>query len=120
MNIGTLLAKQRRLMEYVPHQMSIENIHRLIAGKGLIEEVLEYLNSTGTKPWRPEPLSKQNQLEELTDILFFFLELIALSGFTLGQIEKEYHRKWEVNMSRYEQGKAGVYDWDDRHTKKEL
>jgi len=115
-----LLARQRQLMAYVPHEVSIVNLHRLVAGKGLIEEVLEYLNSTGTKPWRPEPLPEQSQLEELTDILFFFLELIEMSGFTLDQIETEYHRKWSVNMSRYEQGKAGNYNWDDRQTKKEL
>jgi len=120
MNLESLLFKQRQLMEHVPHEISVNNIHRLIAAKGLVEEVLEYLNSVGTKPWRPNPLPREDQLEELTDSLHFFLELIILSGFSLEEIEDCYHTKWQTNMDRYTRGKQGDYSWDDRISKTEL
>lgn len=109
-----LIAKQKQLMEQVPHGVSELTARRMVAGLGLIEEVIEYLNSTGHKPWRPIPLSEGDQLEELTDQLFFFLEEVILSGFTWGQIEAEYDRKFLVNLERYERAKKGDYEWDKR------
>lgn len=109
-----LIRKQKQLMEQVPHGISEQTARRMIAGLGVIEEVLEYLNSTGHKPWRPNPLSEGDQLEELTDILFFYLELIAMSGFTWGQVEVEYDRKFLINLERYERALKGDYGWDKR------
>lgn len=109
-----LIAKQKQLMEQVPHGISEQTARRMVAGLGIIEETLEYLNSTGHKPWRPNPLSEEHQLEELTDILFFYLELIVMSGFTWRQVETEYDRKFLVNLERYERALKGDYEWDKR------
>ena len=120
MDINKLIDKQALLMKLAPHDVSVLNVERLVAGKGLTEEVHEYLNAVGVKPWRPNPLSEKDQLEELTDILFFYLELIVLSGFSFAQIEKEYYRKWDINIERYRKGEKGDYSWDTRATKTEL
>ena len=80
---------------------------QLVSAYGTIEEAIEYLNSlqTGTKA---------EQLEELTDGLFFYLEQVLLSGFAWEEIETEYKRKWDVNMDRYRRAKEGDYSWDKR------
>ena len=122
MPINELLEKQKQLMEQVPHGHTIRSDQQaiVVAACGVIEETMEYLNSIGFKSWRPNPLPEKDQLEEITDVLFFYLELIILSGFTWSQIETEYHRKHAVNLKRYEDGKKGDYSWDDRETKQEL
>jgi len=112
-----LIAKQKQLMERVPHGISELTARRMVAGLGIIEETLEYLNSTGHKPWRPNPLSESEQLEELTDILFFYLEEVVMSGFTWGQIEAMYDIKFKRNLDRYERASKGDYGWDDRDKK---
>lgn len=114
MKLEKLLEMQKQLMVEVPHNVSELTSRRMVSGLGVIEETLEYLNSTGHKPWRPNPLPEADQLEEVADILFFYLELLAMSGFTVDQLEEEYARKWEVNMERYRRAKEGNYDWDDR------
>ncbi len=109
-----LINKQRQLMEEVPHDVTPLTARRMVAGLGVIEEVLEYLNSTGHKPWRPNPLSREDQLEEITDILFFYLELVILGGFSWQEIEEEYVRKHAVNLERYRRAKEGDYGWNHR------
>lgn len=86
---------------------------QVVSTFGIVEEAIEYVNSL-TKGTRAE------QLEELTDILFFWLEQLILSGFTWDGVEAEYTRKWGVNMERYKRAKEGDYKWDDRDTKGEL
>ena len=115
-----LLAKQQELMDKIPHGVSKENARRMISVLGIIEEALEYSNSMGHKPWRPNPLPEADQLEELTDMLFFWLELVLQSGFTIDQVVEEYNRKHAVNLERYRRGQQGDYTWDTRSTDKEL
>ena len=115
-----LLNMQSELMVKAPSGLTSEASARAIAGLGLIEEVLEYLNSTGWKPWRPNPLPREMQLEELTDILFYYLELILLSDIDWPEIVAEYKRKHQENLQRYEKAKAGDYSWDRRGEKGEL
>jgi len=120
MPIEDLIEKQKILMERVPHNVSDLTARRMVASLGVIEETLEYLNSTGHKPWRPNPLSENDQLEELTDILFFYMELIIMSGFVWSQIDAEYVRKFHVNLNRYERALKGDYEWDKRSEKEGL
>lgn len=115
-----LIEMQKELMEKVPHTVTVDTTRRMVAGLGVIEETLEYLNATGHKPWRPIPLSREDQLEELTDILFFYLELMVLGGFSWAEVEEEYVRKWKVNLERYRRAKEGDYDWDKRDEKEGL
>ena len=193
MAIEDLLKKQQELMDRVPHTVRKDAHMKMLAGVGIIDALLKYLNSTGHKPWRPVPLDDKTQeanldeiaerlkqlrtihianiiipkaldniidadviknvtlekmspmaarklisalgiieesieyvnsdwlqdppehrKEELTDMLFFWLEQVLMSGFTWEQIEAEYHRKWAVNIKRYEDGKKGDYSWDKR------
>lgn len=81
---------------------------QLISVLGVIEEALEYYDGLAIAYNEP------NKLEEITDILFFYLELIAMSGFTLDQIAQEYKRKHAVNLERYRKAKEGDYSWDKR------
>lgn len=118
--IGELLGMQGVLMTRAPHGLTPIADKRVTAGLGLIEEVLEYLSSTGWKPWRQSPLSYEAQLEELTDILFYYLELVILSEITWPEILEEYKRKHAENLQRYEKGKKGDYSWDKRSEKGEL
>ena len=120
MSLEKLMELQRDLMEKVPHIVSDLTARRMVSGLGIIEETLEYLNSTGHKPWRPNPLPREAQLEEITDILFFYLELVQLGEFSWQEIEEQYVRKHAVNLERYRRAKEGDYGWDKRSEKKEL
>ena len=80
---------------------------QVISTLGVIEESIEYLVSINTK-------GRQEQLEEITDVLFFYLEQVILGEFTWTEIEKEYVRKHAVNLKRYEDAKKGEYGWDHR------
>ena len=81
---------------------------RLISALGIIEETLEYLNAVDSG-------TKAEQLEEVTDILFFYLESVILGGFSWAEIEEEYVRKHAVNLKRYEDAAKGNWEWDKRH-----
>ena len=118
--IDELFEMQKVLMKHVPHRISDKIVAQMTAGMGIMEEVHEYLNSIGRKPWRPNPQPREQRLEELTDILFYYLELILLSGIDWPEIIEEYKRKHAENLQRYEKAKAGDYSWDDRATKEEL
>ncbi len=120
MDFDRLIEMQKQLMEKVPHDVSGETARRMVTGLGIIEETLEYLNSTGHKPWRPNPLPRSAQLEEITDILFFYLEAVILGGFSWQEIEEEYVRKHAENLERYRRAKEGDYGWDKRADKREL
>ena len=87
----------------VPDQES----RQLISALGIIEETLEFLNSTADS-------SREHQLEEITDVLFFYLESVILGGFSWAEIEEEYVRKHAVNLKRYEDAKKGDWEWDKR------
>ena len=116
-----LLEMQKVIMEVVPGGDIPEAMaHQITCGLGLIEETMEYLNSIGRKPWRPIPLTLEKQLEELVDILHFYLELILRSPFDWGDIVIEYKRKHAINLKRYTDGAKGDYSWDDKGTKGEL
>ena len=175
--LDELLAKQKLLMEKVPHDVRPDAAVKMAAGVKIIESLMLFLNSTGHKPWRPEPLAamvqqgrldnlrsavsalsyihstnlghnakimskdiarkmisglgiveesveylnscqeennEPHKLEELVDILFFWLEQLAMSGFSVEDVVNEYHRKWAVNIKRYEDAETGDYSWDKR------
>lgn len=88
-------------------------LRRKVSIFGIMEECLEYSAETDRDKAGP-------MLEEITDILFFYLELVLLSGFTWPDIVTEYHRKHAVNLERYKRGKEGDYGWDNRGEKEGL
>jgi phosphoribosyl-ATP pyrophosphohydrolase len=86
---------------------------QLTSAFGIIEETIEYLDTLLLgKP------DRASRLEELVDILFFWLEELILSGFTWEQVVAEYDRKWKVNMERYSRAEVGDYSWDKRSESK--
>ena len=94
-----LFSMQAQIMEKVPGGDIPEQMaHQITCGLGIIEETMEYLNSIGRKPWRPQPLPLDQQLEELSDVLHFFLELILRSGFTWEQLVERYKLKHQENL----------------------
>ena len=115
-----LLEMQRVLLKKVPYRISDKVVAQITAGLGVMEETHEYLNAVGRKPWRPHSLPKEQCLEEIVDILFYYLELVLLSGFTWSEIVEEYKRKHAENLERYERGFKGDYSWDKRGKKGEL
>lgn len=105
------------VLAYVHHttagaQEDFDNLEhytrQLVSAYGVIEETLEYVNSLS------DGSGRAHQLEEVVDILFFYMEQMILGGFTWEEIEREYHRKWAVNIKRYEDAKRGDYAWDER------
>jgi len=120
-SIQELFELQKIIMERVPGGDTPEAMaHQITCGLGIIEETMEYLNSIGRKPWRPQPLPPDQQLEEIVDILHFFLELILRSSFAWPQVVERYKLKHQENLQRYEKAKAGDYSWDRRGEKREL
>lgn len=83
---------------------------QIISVLGIIEESIEYIDSVVGK-------TRAEQLEEITDVLFFFLESMILGDFSWKEVEQEYHRKWKVNIDRYRRAKEGDYTWDKRGEK---
>jgi len=122
MGMDQLLSMQKQLMDKVPHGHVIKPEHQglVVAACGVIEEAVEYLNAIGFKSWRPNPLSREEQLEELVDQFFFWMEEVILSGFTWEEVEAEYRRKHAVNLKRYEDPKKGEFGWDTRGKKGSL
>lgn len=181
--MNELVLKQKELMDRVPHELRPDSYVKMVSGLKIMGSLLRYLNSTGHKPWRPNPLSpitqqhllkeirdnvselsyihstnagadkdlsanktfqrqlisgfgiieesieylesvwngrddnRPHRLEELTDILFFFLEQMILGEFTWEEVEAEYNRKWQVNINRYEAAEKGDFSWDKRSDK---
>ena len=113
-NIEEIFAMQRELMEVVPSGIPPHVQEQVTCGLGVIEETLEYLNAIGRKPWRPHPLPEEKQLEELVDILHFFIELIIRSGFSWEHLIQGYKVKQAENLERYRRASVGDFSWDQR------
>lgn len=113
--VGTLDLLHHNSMTEGRDFSGLEHYSRqMISVYGAIEESVEYLETLSLGKSRSE------KLEELTDILFFYLESMVLEDISWPEIEEEYERKWKVNMSRYEKAKQGIYDWDLRGRKEGL
>ena len=70
-----------------------------------LDEVHSLLNTTSFKQHRKSDIEtiKSNQLEELVDILKYWMELVLYLKFSWGDIEKEFWRKSAVCEQRYKQ-----------------
>lgn len=79
-----------------------------ISGFGIIEESIEYMNSL------TDGSCTDHQFEELVDVLFFWLEQLAMSGRTTEEVVEEYERKHAINLKRYDDLKKGDTSWDKR------
>lgn len=63
-----MLSMQQDLMDRVPHDLRPDSQVLMAAGVRVIETLLLFLNSTGHKPWRPDPLPIDVQETHLRDL----------------------------------------------------
>lgn len=80
--VDEILRKQKELMGAVPHPLREDAHLRMLKAKNVIKFLLLYLNSTGHKPWRPNPLPRDEQTKNL-----------FMAGFALKDLE-EAHLKY--------------------------
>lgn len=91
-------------------QVDTPTIRRFTSCLGIIEETLEFIDNKDS----------DNELEELADILFFYLEAVIGSKFTVQQILDRYVTKHAENMARYASLAKGDTSWDLRAAKDRL
>lgn len=75
----------------------------------LIDELMEALNETGWKPWASSNhLDTEAWKSELVDAWHFFMNLMALGGMTMEDLEEGYYKKRAKNEQRQREGYDGV------------
>lgn len=82
----------------------------------LMREVGEVLDTVNWKIHRNEKkdLIRSNTLEELVDVLKYWMSLAQLHGFTYEDICEEYYRKSAVVEQRHKQELQDIIDSDDK------
>lgn len=126
-----LLELQRILDDKVskPRENGFEPRERLTIDivLSIDDEVQEWLRELpkkyNFKTWKEKPYSREKELEELTDVLFFFLQyvnhtmaedefeelfdefdvylgIVKKRGFTRDELLETYWKKWQTNMKR--------------------
>jgi phosphoribosyl-ATP pyrophosphohydrolase len=84
----------------------------MISTLGIIEEALEFYQEMDIV--QPD---MEKALEEITDILFFYMVSMIGANITWEQIIERYQTKWKENMGRYRKLEAGDTSWDKRSEK---
>lgn len=75
----------------------------------LEDELHEALVGVGWKSWATSRHIDQNIVHgELTDVLFFFLNLCLLTGLDGDELIRRYDAKWQKNVKRHREGYDGV------------
>jgi len=71
-----------------------------------VEEMFEMTNTLKNRPWTKTevPVDRQHFLDELADMLAFFMELLVMTGLTVDEIFEIYLRKLKINRFRRESG----------------
>lgn len=70
----------------------------------LFEANQELKNSKGHRATEISELDREAYVEELTDALHYFFEIVIASGVTLDEMHEAYMKKGEVNRKRIESG----------------
>lgn len=75
----------------------------------LTDELHEALQSIGWKSWAKERgiIDRRAYLGEIVDALFFWMNLVNVTGATADEIESIYVEKHGRNMKRYANGREG-------------
>lgn len=67
--MNQLIVAQQNLMDAVPHPLRDDALNNMLAVKDVTEKMLLYLASTGHKPWRPNPLPKEERAKRHYDLI---------------------------------------------------
>lgn len=99
--LSTMFASQRELMTVVQNRNGTTGT---VPGNilAIIVEAAELANENGEFKWwkKNHEASRDKQLEELVDILFFLLQTAIKLDFSHVDIFKGYMKKWEKNIHR--------------------
>lgn len=70
------------------------------------DELHEVLHEHNWKPWKKtkKEVNLRNIHEELTDVMFFLLEMMIVSGMDAETLYANYFEKFQVNIKRAEEG----------------
>ena len=110
MDIKELFEKQNELDKLIlrSKKVSLSNKEllksRLIA---LVAEVGEFLQEEEStwKYWKDKPRNdREDKLNEVVDILFFYASICNLLGFSSKDIETAYLNKYQINIDRAKKG----------------
>jgi dimeric dUTPase (all-alpha-NTP-PPase superfamily) len=113
MELQNFLEMQETLDDFIISKMEKEHkdvdvkklilISKILALQVETSEFANELKGDGFKYW-----SKKGQtekcLEEFCDIFFFWLSIANQMGYTVDDIEKEYKKKWQININRQKEG----------------
>lgn len=109
--VSEFLDRQRKLMSVLGIRSDTVTLSELLtdlrvddAARGLILESSEIMNELAirSKPWKSKPLdvTRSNIIEELTDVLFYVLEMAILLGMDANSINDLYLTKLRKNVIR--------------------
>lgn len=70
------------------------------AAVGMAKEALEVHEAAGQsdKPWKS--FMEEDVREEMIDVLFYWLEAVAIAGYSDRDIEQAYYEKFQKNLKR--------------------
>ena len=67
----------------------------------LFMEVAELVDSLNWKPWRGQPLDRENLKREMVDVLFFIHHIARNHHITQEELRKKFNQVMKNNVNRY-------------------
>ena len=67
----------------------------------LFMEVAELVDSLNWKPWRGQPLDRENLKREIVDVLFFVHHLARNHHITQEELREKFNQVMKNNVNRY-------------------
>ena len=67
----------------------------------LFMEVAELVDSLNWKPWRGQPLDRENLKREMVDVLFFVHHIARNHHITQEELRKKFNQVMKNNVNRY-------------------
>ena len=68
---------------------------------GLFMEVAELVDSMNWKPWRGQPLDRENLKREMIDVLFFVHHIARNHNITPEELRDKFKQVMKNNINRY-------------------
>ena len=68
---------------------------------GEIGEVIDVVKKNGWEEATQNPEHRKDLVEELTDVLMYYNDVLLCYGITAGELKKAYTEKFQRNMTRW-------------------